>query len=99
MSEQTTVYVVMGMTGEYSDRNEWPVVAFMDKAAAEARVTALDAWLREHRMHYDDNVRVPFEMRYADNDDGTRPRTPLDPNFGVDYTGTKYFIHEVPLEA
>ena len=33
-----TVWVVMGTTGEYSDRNEWPVRAFFDEAAAQEHI-------------------------------------------------------------
>lgn len=32
------VYVVMGTSGEYSDRNEWPVIAYFDKEKAEQHI-------------------------------------------------------------
>jgi hypothetical protein len=34
----TTLYVVMGSEGEYSDRSTWPVRAFIDQAKATAHV-------------------------------------------------------------
>lgn len=38
----THVFVVMGMEGEYSDRTEWPVAAYLDRAKAEQHVTAVE---------------------------------------------------------
>lgn len=34
-----TIYIVMGTVGEYSDRDEWPVVAYDSEVLAEQHVT------------------------------------------------------------
>lgn len=82
------VFVVMGETGEYSDRTEWPVVAFFNEGAAQERVLALEAWCREHKVSM---ASVDFR----------NPRKslvcPLDSCFQVSYTGTRYCVMVVPL--
>lgn len=82
MAVQTrTLYVVMGMTGEYSDRHEWPVRAFIDLVDAETLVVKASARARE------------IEIKK------TNPRvSEFDPQFRMDYTGTDYYIMEVPLD-
>lgn len=85
------VFVVMGETGEYSDRKEWPVIAYLDEASAKNHVLALDAWLREHRMHMDGTDFLQYEFRQ------NKPATDLDSSFEVDYTGTRYYVMEVSL--
>ncbi len=43
------IYIVMGCQGEYSDRSEWPVVAYRKKARAEAEVKRLEArWVKNN---------------------------------------------------
>ncbi len=85
------VWVVMGWTGEYSDRSEWPVAAFMTEEAAQARVKALDEKMqempKEWRRNWDDREKVRAHMGA------------LDPDYHEDYTGTGYFIYEVPVVA
>lgn len=86
-----TLHVVMGTTGEYSDRREWPVRAFLSDAQAEEFVAVADAWLREHKLHsdHDGDLAGYFE--------GAIP-CPFDSAFSVDYTGTSYYIMPVPLD-
>lgn len=48
------VYVVMGETGEYSDRRDWPVCAYVDdEPAAQAHVLRAEEWLRVNNVHQD----------------------------------------------
>lgn len=75
------IYVVMGYCGEYSDRSDWPLVAFTDEEMAKQRVLAatrraaeLEAtkpkdWM-EHREHFKQNE--------------------FDQDMQNDYTGTTY---------
>lgn len=66
------VYVVMGSHGEYSDRSEWCVAAYLDEALAKAHEAALDAALtawaaktmeeREELMGYPDNYRFKHPL-------------------------------------
>lgn len=42
----TTIYVVMGSHGEYSDRSEWMVAAYPDEQKAQEHVRSVEAALR-----------------------------------------------------
>ncbi len=81
-----TIWLVMGATGEYSDRNEWPVKAFTDKARAEALIEAASAQARA--------VEDARESRYH----VAKGINPFDPNMQMAYTGTHYFYYETELE-
>jgi hypothetical protein len=90
MSEQ--IYVVMGSTGEFSDRTEWPLRAYRSEAAAQAEV---------ERMHHEINVRIGgrsrHDLRWEERDGIEKEMKQLDPQFEMDYTGTHYFIYTVTL--
>ena len=42
----STIYVVMGMEGEYSDRSEWTVAAYLDQEKAKQHVTSVETAAR-----------------------------------------------------
>jgi hypothetical protein len=77
------IYIVMGTTGEYSDRHEWPVVAYFDEHAA--------------RVHIDNATRVANQIEqdggYYDPEDGAKNE--YDPSMRMDYTGTGYYMMTV----
>lgn len=78
----TLIYVVIGWTGEYSDRNEWIVQAYTDEEAAKA-----------HVLRAEEKAREIFQAEEADPayDPGcARPDNPYDPDMQMDYTGTFY---------
>lgn len=79
-----TIWVVMGTTGEYSDRREWPVRAFKRKKEAEELITA--ATQKAHEIFV---VGPRYRWKTDDN--------PFDPHMEMDYTGTSYFYYEVEL--
>jgi hypothetical protein len=79
------VYVVMGTTGEYSDRNEWAVMAYLDEAAAQ-----------EHVVNADRRAKELFATR-PDRYSIEKGANEFDPDMSMDYTGTSYFIYTVPL--
>lgn len=88
------VYIVFGTTGEYSDRSEWPVKAYLDEVRAQEHVEAASADAREfmatsHGEHY--SVWGMTKEELAE-------RFPHDPNFSCDYTGTKYYLETVELD-
>lgn len=75
-----TVFVVMGTTGEYSDRDEWAVYWFTTEAAA---------------MDYAARARIfanELLARGRYDADGKLRRSDLDPHFCMDYNGTDYFV-------
>jgi hypothetical protein len=79
------VYVVMGSTGEYSDRTEWPVKAFRDEARAKEFVIDCDREANRIQVEHDRGIRIRQTHKH-------------DPDFRMDYTGTSYFLYEVELD-
>lgn len=81
------IYVVIGMTGEYSDHRDWLVRAFASETRAQEFV--------------DDVSRVARELYSSVNRyDGhkLRGKNHLDPNMDCDYNGVRYHYCEVELE-
>jgi hypothetical protein len=85
------VYVVMGSTGEYSDRTEWPVKAFMSEDAAKDLVLRADRRAKElaHEVQ---------GMDYSKRNEMFKANE-LDPQIAIDYTGTTYYYMAVELVA
>jgi len=85
-----TIYLVTGMTGEYSDHSEWPVAAYEQEADAKACVERLAAWCDERQCG--ENSRL-----YCRDVDGSPPD---DPDFHLDrLTGTKYTYDPIELRG
>lgn len=84
------VYIVQGETGEYSDRTEWAVAAYLHEDDAKEHVRALDAWLGERKQRYN-CAHVCLDRRRL-------PKCTLDPHFQCDYTGTRYYYYAVELK-
>ena len=83
MSE--TVYVVFGETGEYSDRSDWPVKAYLSQQVAQELVVKATARANELFAYHYRDYKVSGVNEF-------------DQNMRMDYTGTKYYICEVELE-
>ncbi len=83
----TTIYIVYGNTGKYSNRSEWPVAAYMDQALARAHVERAAAW-------YASVGGEPILGRYD-----CKLKNPYDPNMSVDYTGTDWYVGQVELRT
>jgi hypothetical protein len=79
------VYVVIGSTGEYSDRDEWPVCAYLDEDLAKAHVVRAGERAAE--------IHATRPSRYEEPT-GTNEH---DPGMKMDYTGTFYHYWAVPL--
>lgn len=88
------IHVVMGMTGEYSDRTEWPVRAYADVTRAQEHVRKAADRARELEQWRDGDDDA---WRYADV--LTRPSNEYDPMMQMQYTGTTYFLYETELET
>jgi hypothetical protein len=80
------IFIVMGTTGEYSDRSEWPVIAYQDESLANRHVYLATGKANEIYGLMIDNI----------NDDDL-PENPYDPNMKMDYTGTNYFVYKTYL--
>lgn len=82
-----TLYVVTGTTGEYSDRSEWLVRAYLSETEAEAHAEKAGAKAAELFATRSNKYRSPPE--------GSNEH---DPRMQMDYTGTTYFVQEVDAE-
>lgn len=86
------IYVVQGSTGEYSDRNEWPVRAFKSEAKAKAMVVSLEEAARPFNDPGFDRFERAAEWKAAMAEAG-------DPGASLDYTGVHYSYYWVVLEC
>lgn len=77
------VFVVMGTTGEYSDRSEWPVCWFDTEAGAQDYAVSLKA----------EGDALPAKPPFY----GSKGQFnhPNDPDYVRDYTGTDYYVMTV----
>lgn len=87
-------YIVAGDTGEYSDHRAWYVRVFLDKERADALAKELNDWCKAHNCLTDDDSNSDIQRYWEIKD-----HPPEDPDFVVDYTGTRYSVCEVPYEA
>jgi hypothetical protein len=84
------IFVVVGSTGEYSDRGEWLTRAFRSEDAAKAYVEFLTAERQRlapagEYVDYDQREEIAGKMRA------------YDPRYSEDYTGTSWFVSAVEL--
>ena len=87
------IYLVTGVTGEYSDFTKWNVKAFgsMDQAInfmEDINTVIQDTLKGEGQKNLDYTARSALEKALKD----------LDPNVSIDYTGVDYEIEEIELE-
>jgi hypothetical protein len=83
------VYVVMGVTGEFDERVQWPVAAFTDRGAAEKRAELAREWLDENlNLATVDNLWVWRQKN----------KNPHDPNMVVTNTAVEWFIYDLEIE-
>ena len=79
------ISIVMGMTGEYSDRSEWPVRAFLTARRAEKYALAA-------KQRADVIAKEHGGTRLVPQDILQQKPNELDPGMQMDYTGTEYFV-------
>ena len=77
----TTIYIVVGESGDYSDHTEWFVKAFECEADAVAIVARLTEWVRENgemlRHSYGDE-KPPEDPQFKHNGDTSYYVSPLE---------------------
>ena len=92
------IWIVEGSTGEYSDHCYWQVFAFTTEEKALSYTNKLNDWCKEHRcLSGDENSCRRGDFEDTDFlDEENQNLCPLDKDFKVDYTGTRYYHY--PLE-
>jgi hypothetical protein len=81
-----TIYVVIGSTGEYSDRTEWLVIAFDSEDRAKQHVLSATARARELEQWVDADDEP---WRYSEAKD--KPTNEYDPEMKMQSMGTSYY--------
>ena len=89
----STIYIVMGRTGEYSDSQEWIVCAYKSEAAAQARVIELETLMKTVGAVTD----ISWDER-CKAEDAMRKHQDGDEYFMIDYTGTRYTYESAELK-
>ena len=88
------IYIVFGKTGEYSDRTEWPVVAYTQEIDAQSHVAAATAKARE--------IKAAIDTYDDDDYDGYAEEmcktNQFDSRMQYSYTGASYHIEETELK-
>lgn len=81
------IYLVMGTAGEYSNRSDWPVMAYFTEKKAQEHVLRADHRAKELYALYPryEEHRIP------------KGSNEFDPQMQTDYSGTSYFIYTTPL--
>ncbi len=87
------VYVVVGETDEYSDRQTWTVAAYLAEEQAETEAARLNMWCRENHVHITNRA---YALRSRNRTD---QKPSGDPGFQCDYTGTEYTVDAVELRV
>lgn len=80
------IYVVFGVTGEYSDRKEWPVVSYRDEQLAQ-----------DHVVRATERAKEWEAIRKENYDSPPTGWNQYDESMVCDYTGTSYFYHTIEL--
>jgi hypothetical protein len=91
------IYVVVGSTGEYSDREEWMEGAYRKEENAQNRIIELDNLMRvygyctykDNSLEYEERDKLIRLMKENPNGDS---------EFCMDYTGTRYHIQTVAIK-
>lgn len=88
MSGTQTIWVVIGTTGEYSDRSEWLTKAFRSEESAKDYVLFLTKErqkLGTRSWNYEEREKVGKVMKAFDH------------NYSEDYSGTEWYVSSVEL--
>lgn len=87
MNTTKHIWLVTGNCGEYSDRTEWPVMAFENEADAQEHARLASNRANELSARYESRWEIPEKANE------------YDPGMQTDYTGTSYHVSLVELRA
>lgn len=91
------IFVVMGTSGDHSEREEWAVCAYSSERLAQAHVEAASAREREIDVQYHDRWWKADEHG-KDTDNIKRGRNELDPRAPTNREPARYFLHAIDLD-
>lgn len=89
------IYIVVGYTGEFSDRTEWNVAAYTSRDKAEAHAKGATQYLVPANGAFGmPSAKFGVKASYNQRD---HLQSVWDPNCRMNYTGTDYYVNEVEL--
>lgn len=89
----STIYIVAGSTGEYSDRTDWNVCAFISERAAQERIRKLDDLMQQCGVTLDVKGFVTvgdWGIRRDAAVEAMKSHPDGDPDFRCYYNSTSY---------
>lgn len=90
-----TVWLVIGVCGEYSDRNEWVVAAYLDKSLAEQHADLATQEERRLLREWEAADLDMYDFRHGnDSTHAEMRRNRYDAKVQRSYTGTDYHAAE-----
>jgi hypothetical protein len=99
-NEKNEVHVVFGTSGEYSDRTEWPIAAYLVEAEAKKHVEAATRVAQTIHAEFERSFTVkPWNEQSWEEEQAwvKAHKNPYDPQMELDvYTGTTYYYVSVP---
>lgn len=87
-SQTTSIYIVIGTTGEHSYLSEWVVCAYSEEAQA----------IEHAKMATQEAARI-FASKKQWRWEADDAALLWDPHMKVDYTGTDYTVEEAPMRT
>ncbi len=79
------LYIVVGLTGEYADKMEWPVIAFTSETKALEYAEKTNQWCRDNGFARD-TMKNSSDFH-----------NPYDPQLYSQYNGVEYCVVESQL--
>src|ERR1700720_565927 len=104
-------YLLMGSSGEYSDRSEWPVALYENEADAQKAAERATIHARENEVHRDHWLKTIYDPWYQRTQPifgpnaPVYPDTPIEPEWPVNADdpergyGDTYWVEAVPLRS
>lgn len=96
------IFIVLGNTGVYSERQQWIVCAYLCCEDALKKVNELKNMLLKHGAYWDEssNGYCEFAREHPGWDTDTKLTEEMkehDPGFQYDYTGVSYRVYSTEL--
>ena len=92
------IYIVSGESGEYSDRIQWSVAAYIDPGKAHLHSELANNCVKAH-LAKGIKVKTSFgsSTKYPDLEKGWNPFDPLVGEYISDYSPPEYFVESVDI--
>lgn len=87
------IWIVNGTSGDYDDRYDWPVGAFLEEKKAYEWCKSANELLKTFKLHMNEFCGLKQEERQYFEQEFKK----MDPSINLSYTGVEYYISFVDL--